>query len=699
MKVSFRDGSIPQDLKDIPHFVVWQAKRNHETGKLRKVPIHPGSKRNLRWSDSRNYMTFREALGHLDRPGIDGLQFVLTHDDPFTVIDLDNCRDPITGVIDPEALALIKWADSYTEISPSGRGVHIWVKARKPGKASKNECLEMYDSKRLITLTGDHLEGTPPAIEGRQAEINAIYATHFPEKEKKPVIISYDTKNSPTLTLSDKGLLDRAHRAKNGEKFHKLYDKGDWEGLGYASQSEADQALCAMLAFWTQDREQIDRLFRASGLSRDKWEREDYREGTINKALALHPLPYRRNHPTDLIRLGPDGFTLLLDLTGEPEARQETIRRKAEEKLKPLFTKLWRKLRLRSKHLEVNYDVLNGLMQEEWDKFRPQYLEIMAGIIKKFKLPPDRVPFPNSPPVFVALRGINAGTEGLEWPSDERGKPLNEHVKDNGMGLIRLTLEEAPGANLPAQLHKVVKQLSPETADILLIILAYITKQHDPRTPVLITCKEIAQWLGVKSRDGSQGKLIAAIERQVKILAGLGLEMIWIDEKGEVVNFGTPDFPDRLIHLVEVHYERDGKTVEAFSIRAGQALNHFLNPNGKRWVGYLNPALFRLNSIKDRLAKKVGIYLTMICCMNNGRGNVTPQTILKYCEERIIRGRPRRTVDRLNNAIATLIEVGVLEKAEVPEFRKTCFQEWLKTPMTVKLSSRTWQDRRCFPEP
>ena len=80
-------------------------------------------------------------------------------------------------------------------------------------------------------------------------------------------------------------LIEKAKNAKNGAKFTAL-----WEGLtdGYDSQSEADLALCCLLAFWTGgDRDRIDRLFRQSGLYReDKWGgREDYRERTINAAL------------------------------------------------------------------------------------------------------------------------------------------------------------------------------------------------------------------------------------------------------------------------------------------------------------------------------------------------------------------------------------------------------------------------------
>src|SRR5262249_31285995 len=78
-------------------------------------------------------------------------------------------------------------------------------------------------------------------------------------------------------------LIERARAAKNGEAIGRL-----WEGdtSGYTSHSEAELALASRLAFWTgPDPERIAELVAASGLSRPKWEREDYRKRTIDKAL------------------------------------------------------------------------------------------------------------------------------------------------------------------------------------------------------------------------------------------------------------------------------------------------------------------------------------------------------------------------------------------------------------------------------
>jgi putative DNA primase/helicase len=87
-----------------------------------------------------------------------------------------------------------------------------------------------------------------------------------------------------TAGCTDDELIDIARRAANGDRFSRLY-VGEWRST-YESQSQADLALCGMLSFWTQgDAHRIDGLFRRSGLMRPKWDRRDYRERTIERAI------------------------------------------------------------------------------------------------------------------------------------------------------------------------------------------------------------------------------------------------------------------------------------------------------------------------------------------------------------------------------------------------------------------------------
>lgn len=101
----------------------------------------------------------------------------------------------------------------------------------------------------------------------------------------KPVSTKTQKATAPGSYLSDESIISKAMASKQGEKFRALWNGTILEGK---SHSEADQALCTMLAFWCGgDTAQMDRLFRQSGLYREKWEREDYRTTTLGNAVAM----------------------------------------------------------------------------------------------------------------------------------------------------------------------------------------------------------------------------------------------------------------------------------------------------------------------------------------------------------------------------------------------------------------------------
>lgn len=169
---------------------------------------------------------------------------------------------------------------SYTEITPSGEGLRIIVKAvLLPGRR-KHGKIEVYSTSRYVTLTGNSWPGAPERIEDRQAEVRAIHERVCGAEEPAATPAATDG-----LDLSDTELISKAMNAENGAKFAMLW-YGDWQCAGHPSQSEADLALCSMLAFWTGgDRQRVAALFRQSGLYRDKADRDDYMERAIDKAL------------------------------------------------------------------------------------------------------------------------------------------------------------------------------------------------------------------------------------------------------------------------------------------------------------------------------------------------------------------------------------------------------------------------------
>ncbi len=265
-------------IRDLRQWVCWRSEERN--GKPTKVPYSPTTGARARSGDPETWGTLIEAREVVREKDYDGIGFVFTATDSFCGIDLDACLNPQTGEVEPWALELVEELSSYTEISPSGTGLHIIVRAKLPEGGNRKGRIELYDRGRFFTITGQRLPGTSHLIEERQTQIESLHARLFPAHEPRPP----DETVPAASDLSDEEILQRAMSAANGERFAKL-----WSGdrTGYASDSEADLALCSMLAFWTgPDEDRIAFLVARSGLARDKWNREDYRHRTITRALT-----------------------------------------------------------------------------------------------------------------------------------------------------------------------------------------------------------------------------------------------------------------------------------------------------------------------------------------------------------------------------------------------------------------------------
>lgn len=251
-------------------------------GRQAKVPYAPVSGRLASSTDPTSWSTYAEAVRAAKARGYDGVGFVFTAEDDLCGIDIDSCIKD--GSIEGWAQEIIEELDSYTEISPSGTGVHILLRARLPKEKRRKGRFEVYDQGRYFTITGRHLPDTPQTIEPRQRELERVLERVFGARDMNGHGGVTVAPVSDPGGLSDAEIIRRASEAKNGEKFRKLW-RGDTSD--YRSPSEADLALCGMLAFWCNgDAARIDRLFRQSRLFREKWEREDYRTRTIAEALA-----------------------------------------------------------------------------------------------------------------------------------------------------------------------------------------------------------------------------------------------------------------------------------------------------------------------------------------------------------------------------------------------------------------------------
>lgn len=237
-----------------------------------------------------------------------GLGFVFRDEDPFVGVDLDDARDPNAGTPTDWAESIIEELDSYTEVSPSGTGYHVLIEGELPPGRNRRGDVELYETARFFTVTGTHVETTPTDIRERTDALTTVYAEHVADEAVKtteepdtaieqvggPETDETSESGDPSSgksVLSDEDLVSKARSASNGAKFERLW-RGD--AHGYDSHSEADMALACLLAFWTGgETGQMDRLFRRSGLMREKWDAVHYADGstygetTIDRAVNV----------------------------------------------------------------------------------------------------------------------------------------------------------------------------------------------------------------------------------------------------------------------------------------------------------------------------------------------------------------------------------------------------------------------------
>lgn len=277
--------SIPEELKTTPRWVCCTAD---------KLPICPRNGAAASSTDPGTWADYATAAGAVSRLGCRGIGFVLG--DGIAGIDIDHCIDPSTGGVDETALAIVDAMHSYTEISPSGTGLHILWRGVKAGPACRRPLapgmgLEMYDGGRYFTVTGRSWHNPPLPLAERTAEAAEIYHQYL-EKQKPAVPTAAQAipvQPRPAGATSDSEILEKAKQAKGGEKLAALL-AGDWQPYA-PSRSEADLALCNLLAFWLgADKARMDAAFRASGLYRKKWDErrgaDTYGNLTLSRALA-----------------------------------------------------------------------------------------------------------------------------------------------------------------------------------------------------------------------------------------------------------------------------------------------------------------------------------------------------------------------------------------------------------------------------
>jgi hypothetical protein len=243
-------ANIPAELREIDQWICWRLVER-DGAKPTKVPLNARTGQLASVTKAADYSSFAEAV--FAAPNCNGIGFVFTRNDPFTGIDLDDTHG------DTEAFArqlkIFESFNSYSELSPSGRGLHIIVKAKLPGRGRRRSSVELYDNERFFTFTGNVHRNAP--IADRQELTEILYNEMGGPAETFALGIDQPEKET------DASIIARAAAALNGEKFSALF-AGDWGSFDYPSQSEADFALVDIIAHYTKNRMQIARIFRNS---------------------------------------------------------------------------------------------------------------------------------------------------------------------------------------------------------------------------------------------------------------------------------------------------------------------------------------------------------------------------------------------------------------------------------------------------
>ena len=274
---------FPEALIRLPIWVLWRLEERK--GKVTKVPYQINGRR-ASSTNPATWATHRDAVAAWqENPDqFDGIGTVMSKQYRTVFIDIDHCihdgsfddraKDILSAFMDDDGNLT-----TFTEVSQSGTGLHLIVIGEIPGAFhNQKQNVEMYDSGRYIAMTGKAFSACEPS--------ECADGLRYVYKRYKPASTAPESASHPVADSSESHTDDWiiSHASdREGQKFSTLF-KGDWSR--YPSQSEADLALCKIIAFWADNNpEQIDRIFRQSGMYRAKWDREDYSTMTIQKAI------------------------------------------------------------------------------------------------------------------------------------------------------------------------------------------------------------------------------------------------------------------------------------------------------------------------------------------------------------------------------------------------------------------------------
>ena len=265
---------LPDQVSRLQRFLPWVAKpREGSSNRVSKIPVRRLGRRlyPARPDEPSAWISLEAALAEVGAGHADGTGMCLP--DGLCVVDIDHVLHD--GVLNAETRQLVDRSRTWTEVSPSGTGLHLWFTAVTPVRSGRAGDLELLAANRFITVSGRDLPGTVRTIAQLPSDLSALFRS-----EERPAPKLWDAYIEKSIGDCDTPFTAALHRSST---LRRLYLDGDINA--YSSGSEADLALCQLLHRWVgPDPVRIDALFQGSALYRSKWQ-GDYRDRTI--ALAL----------------------------------------------------------------------------------------------------------------------------------------------------------------------------------------------------------------------------------------------------------------------------------------------------------------------------------------------------------------------------------------------------------------------------
>ncbi|MCQ2509426.1 MAG: phage/plasmid primase, P4 family [Lachnospiraceae bacterium] len=324
--------NIPAELKSGCRFCVWKMEKG--TGKstrLTKIPYNPVTGGKAQTNNADTFAPFAEVMKSYAMGGYDGIGIRVAAG--IGAIDIDHCIREDGSLNDVAASVLGIFKDAYFERSPSGSGLRGFFRVEEDFVFDKTiyyinnrtHGLEVYlpgATNRFVTVTGNQYRaGSVPL------DMSALQTVLDSFMKRKTQVTN--THIEPCSYLTDEQVIEHAKASASGERFMDYYE-GNWQKY-FDNQSDADMGFLSMLSFWCGcDEEQIDRIFRSSGMMRPKWDRQQ--AGTTYGAISIRNAVSTCQHIYTPVDVGgaEDDFENLdqeneIELDFRPDLSQITI--------------------------------------------------------------------------------------------------------------------------------------------------------------------------------------------------------------------------------------------------------------------------------------------------------------------------------------------------------------------------------------